>query len=153
MPPTTTIITSSRNHFDIKLICFRFQYGIIFILIRYINDIFSLTNHACVDNLSTIAPSQRFSKHDALQRLRTCINEDRYTLHGHFWKRLRERKVGLLDAIHVLRHGIIYAEPEFEPRFGQWRYVVEGNTVDQVKLRVVFTFEEINDVLVLTILN
>lgn len=97
--------------------------------------------------------AQRRSRHAALGELRACMAEDRYQLHPHFWKRLRERRVELLDALHVLRHGVIYAEPEFDVKFGEWRYTVRGRTVDNVELRIVFTFVEIEGVLVLTIMN
>jgi hypothetical protein len=87
------------------------------------------------------------------QKLRACLEQDQYRLHPDVWKRLRELKIDLNDALYVLRHGIISAEPEFDAKLGQWRFTVEGESVDQEQLRIVFTFIQIDGVLVLTIAN
>jgi hypothetical protein len=98
-----------------------------------------------VDILSTMG----FNK----QKLRACLEQDRYRLHPGVWRRLRELQIDLNDALHVLRHGLISEEPQFEPKSGQWRFTVEGETVDQKELRIVFSFVEIDGLLVLTIEN
>jgi hypothetical protein len=41
----------------------------------------------------------------------------------------------------------------FDGRFGQWRFTVQGTTVDERELRIGFAFMEIDGVLVLTILT
>jgi hypothetical protein len=90
---------------------------------------------------------RRFS----LQKLRACLDQDRYRLHPHFWTQLRELSVDLNDALHVLRQGMIEVEPEFDPAIQQWRFTVRGLTVDGKHLSIVFTFVEIDDLVVLTI--
>jgi hypothetical protein len=92
---------------------------------------------------------ERFSK----QRLRACLEQDQYRLHPDCWKRLRVLAIDLNDTLHVLRHGIIHAEPEFDAKLGQWRFTIEGETVDQNSLAIIFTFVEVDGVLVLTIAN
>ncbi len=85
------------------------------------------------------------------QRLRACLDHDEYRLHPLVWARLRELHIDLSDALHVLRHGLIHAEPEFDTKIGQWRFTVHGRTVDSNELSIVFTFVEIDGVLVLSI--
>ena len=87
------------------------------------------------------------------QRLRACLDHDEYRLHPQVWARLRDLHIDLSDAIHVLRHGMIYAEPEFDANIGQWRFTIQGETVDGKALSIIFTFVEIEGVLVLTISN
>ncbi|MGA2989288.1 MAG: hypothetical protein ABSD88_02350 [Candidatus Korobacteraceae bacterium] len=87
------------------------------------------------------------------QRLRGCLDHDEYRLHPLVWARLRELHIDLSDALHVLRHGMIYAEPEFDAKIGQWRFTVQGKTVDSNELSIVFTFVEIDGVLILSISN
>jgi len=87
------------------------------------------------------------------QRLRACLDQDEYRLHPQFWARLRDLHIDLNDALHVLRHGANYTEPEFDAKIGQWRFSVQGETVDGNALSIVFTFVEIEGVLVLAISN
>lgn len=92
---------------------------------------------------------RRFS----LQKLRACLEQDRYRLHPHVWTQLRELNIDLHDALHVLRQGTIEAEPEFDFAIQQWRFTVRGLTVDGKHLSIVLTFVEIDDVVVLTVGN
>jgi len=87
------------------------------------------------------------------QRLRACLDHDEYRLHPQFWSRLRDLGIDLNDALHVLRHGMIYTDPEFDAKINQWRFTVQGETVDGKALNIVFTFVEIEGVLVLAISN
>jgi hypothetical protein len=52
----------------------------------------------------------------------------------------------------VLRKGIIYDEAELDIRFQEWRYKVEGKPPDGEKLKVVITFQEKDEVLVITVM-
>jgi hypothetical protein len=85
------------------------------------------------------------------QLLRACLEQDRYRFHPSAWKRLRELQISLNDTLHVLRHGSIDGEPEFDAEYGNWRFTVHGTTVDQQELTIMFIFVEIEGVLILTI--
>ncbi len=85
------------------------------------------------------------------QYLRACLEQDRYQFQPSAWKRLGELQVSLNDTLHVLRHGSIDGEPEFDATFGHWRFTVHGKTVDELELRITFAFVEIEGVLILTI--
>jgi hypothetical protein len=85
------------------------------------------------------------------QLLRACLEQDRYRFHPNAWKRLHELQISLNDTLHVLRHGSIDGEPEFDPAYGHWRFTVHGKTVDQRELIIMFVIVEIEGVLILTI--
>ena len=91
----------------------------------------------------------RFNK----AKLRACLEQDRFRFHPDVWKGIRELQIDLNDALYVLRHGTICEEPAFDDKFGQWRFTVQGTTVDEKELRMGFAFMEIDGVLVLTILT
>jgi hypothetical protein len=91
----------------------------------------------------------RFNK----TKLQVCLKQDRYRFHPDVWKGFRELQIDLNDALFVLRHGTICGEPEFDALFGQWRFTVQGTTVDERELRIGFAFIEIDGLLVLTILT
>jgi hypothetical protein len=95
----------------------------------------------------------RLSKSNALKLLRECLNSGIVEYHPHFAQRCRERGVDLADTQFVLRKGIIYDEPELDLRFQEWRYKVEGKPPDsEKKLKVVITFLEKDEVLVITVM-
>lgn len=41
------------------------------------------------------------------------------------------------DVIHAIRFGLIFEEPEQDIKTGEWKYRVEGESVDGEPLRVV----------------
>ena len=94
----------------------------------------------------------RLSKSDAVKLLRQCFETGIVEYHPHFAKRCKERGVDPLDAQYVLRKGMVYDEPELDLHFREWRYKVEGRPPDGKKLKVVFTFLERDEVLVLTVM-
>jgi hypothetical protein len=95
----------------------------------------------------------RLSRSDALKLLRECLRTGVVEYHPHFAQRCRERGVDLLDAQFVLRKGVIYDEPELDLRFQEWRYKVEGKPPDgEKKLKVVISFLERDEVLVITVM-
>ena len=84
--------------------------------------------------------------------LRACLQTGIVEYHPHFEKRCRERCVDPQDVQHVLRKGVIYDEPELDLRFQEWRYKVEGRPPDGEKLKVIITFLEQDEVLVITVM-
>lgn len=95
----------------------------------------------------------RFSKSDALKLLRQCLLTGIVEYHPHFERRCSERGIDPMDAQYVLRKGLIYDEPELDVRFQEWRYRVEAAPPDGERLKVVFTFIEIDEVLVITAMS
>lgn len=95
----------------------------------------------------------RLSRSEALKLLRQCLETGIVEYHPHFAQRCRDRGIDPLDAQYVLRKGIIYDEAELDVRFQEWRYKVEGKPPDaEKKLKVVITFLERDEVLVITVM-
>ena len=95
----------------------------------------------------------RLSRPEALKLLRQCLKTGVMEYHPHFVRRCQERGVDPQDAQFVLRKGVIYDEPELDVRFREWRYKVEAKPPDsKKKLKVVITFLELDEVLVITVM-
>lgn len=95
----------------------------------------------------------RLSRSDAQKLLRECLETGIVEYHPHFAQRCRDRGIDPLDAQYVLRKGVIYDEAELNVRFQEWRYKVEGKPPDAEKnLKVVITFLERDEVLVITVM-
>lgn len=95
----------------------------------------------------------RLSRSDALKLLRKCLETGIVEYHPHFAQRCRDRGIDPVDAQYVLRKGVIYDEAELDVRFQERRYKVEGKPPDaDKKLKVVITFIERDEVLVITVM-
>jgi hypothetical protein len=92
----------------------------------------------------------RLSRHDALARVRHCLEKGIVEPHPHFLRALKDDGLDFGDAIYVLRTGNIYDEPEFDVRFQQWRYLIQGKEPDGGLLAIVFTFRAIDNALLIT---
>lgn len=96
---------------------------------------------------------QRLSKQEAQDLLRHCLEQGIVEPHPHFLKALSDEGLDLPDAWHVLRSGVVYDEPEFNVRFQQWRYSVEGREPGGKWLKIVFCFEEEDSTLLITVFS
>ncbi len=56
-------------------------------------------------------------------------------------------------AWHVLRKGIIYKPPEPHPKTREWTYHVEGHEPDGKWLEIVFCFQAIETVRLITVFS
>ena len=70
--------------------------------------------------------------------------------HPHFLRALKDDGLALVDVMPVLNQGIVYEEPEFDVRFQQWRYRVEGKELGGRWLAIAFTFRKAKEVLLIT---
>jgi len=82
--------------------------------------------------------------------VRWCLEYGIVEYHDHFARRCRERRIDRLDALLTLQKGTIYREPEFEMRFGEWRYRVEWTSPEGQKIGVVVSFPEEDETLAIT---
>ena len=87
-----------------------------------------------------------------MRRLRECLKDGLIQFHPHFKMRCKERNIDLQDVLFVLMQGIIRKPAEFDVRFQQWRYKVEGRSPDGPELAVIITFLEEDGTLVLTVM-
>ena len=90
---------------------------------------------------------KRLARTEAAGLVRKCLQTGRRVIPGsHFRKELEKEGLTLPDALHVLRTGQIYDEPEPDPKTGEWKYRIEGKEVDGKSLAIVFCFKEFDEV-------
>lgn len=96
--------------------------------------------------------TKRPEKHDKLlQRIRTCIESGAYRDTFHAMERKAERNISLPEIIHVLNTGRHErSKDQFERAFNSWNYAIRGETVDGLDLRVIVSFDEERDLLIIT---
>lgn len=70
--------------------------------------------------------------------------------HPHFKKALKDDGLDYVSIFPVLRKGRIHSQPEFDARFQEWRYKVEGREIDGKWVSIVFCFPEPTDTLLIT---
>ena len=99
------------------------------------------------------AAPARYSRDDALKRIRRCLDDGEVIPTKHFRDKLEELGLSMLEAMYVLRHGLILNEAEFDIRHQQWNYRIEGTEPEGEHLAVVFTFVEEASGLLITIFS
>lgn len=97
-------------------------------------------------------PSKRPKKIEGLlERIRNCINSGAYRDTFHAIERKTERNITLPEIIHVLRTGRHEkSKDHFEEAFNVWSYAIRGRTIDELELRVIVSFDEERDLLIIT---
>jgi hypothetical protein len=84
----------------------------------------------------------RYSRDDALKRIRRCLEDGALILTKHFRDKLESEDLSMVEALHILRHGNIFNEPEFAVRHQEWNYRIEGTEPDGRHVALVFTIVE-----------
>ena len=97
-------------------------------------------------------PPKRLKKiENLLERVRSCINSGAYRDTFHAIERKAERNITLPEIIHVLRSGRHEkSKDHFEEAFNAWNYAIRGKTIDGLELRVIVSFDEERDLLIIT---
>jgi hypothetical protein len=97
-------------------------------------------------------PQQKPKKiENLLERIRCCIKAGAYRDTFHAIQRKKERDISLPEIIHVLTTGRHEkGKDRFDDAFNAWNYAVRGLTVDELDLRVIVSFDEERDLLIIT---
>ncbi len=97
-------------------------------------------------------PSKRPKKiENLLERIKDCINSGAYRGTFHAIERKAERNITLPEIIHVLKTGRHEkSKDHFEEVFNAWNYAIRGKTIDELELRVIVSFDEERDLLIIT---
>ena len=86
-----------------------------------------------------------------LKKVRDSLQSGRYRDTMHAAKRKKERKIILPEIIHVLNTGRHEKGKDFfDEAFNSWNYAIRGWTLDNFDLRVIVSFEEKKDLLIIT---
>jgi hypothetical protein len=71
----------------------------------------------------------------------------------HLSKRMGERHYDFQDLEQILSFGKVKKPPEYDEKHGQWKYKVEGNTIDGEKATAVVAILSHNEILGITIMD
>lgn len=83
----------------------------------------------------------RYSKAQALKNIKKNLRSGETVPTSHFKERMAQRKVSMQDVIYILKKGAIFIEPELDIKINQWKYKVEGKTIDGEPLAIVIGLE------------
>lgn len=95
--------------------------------------------------------SEPFSPLEALQLIREIVNFGDVQTTGHCRKRMVERGFDFQDLLSVLLNGEIKSPPEYDPKYDQYRYRVEGSSIDGDTAVAITVIVGIRSLLVVTI--
>src|SRR5262245_50512480 len=86
-----------------------------------------------------------------LEKIKECVKTGRYRDTMHAAQRKKERKIILPEIIHVLTTGRHEkSKDRFDDAFNSWNYAIRGGTLDEMDLRVIISFEQERDLLIIT---
>jgi hypothetical protein len=77
----------------------------------------------------------------AKAKLNRCLQEGRVIYSQHFREELAKDALDMEDVLLVCSAGVIRSAPEIDIRSGQWKYRIEGATLDHKQAAIVFTFK------------
>lgn len=88
-----------------------------------------------------------------LERIRNCIHLGTYRDTFHANVRKIERNISLPEIIYVLKTGRHEKNKDhFEEVFNAWNYAIRGKTIDGLDLRIIVSFDEERELLIITCL-
>ena len=82
------------------------------------------------------------TKDRAKAALNRCLQEGEVIYSQHFRNELANDDLTTQEVMAVCRSGAIIMVPERDNKTGQWKYRIEGITVDRRQVAVVFTFKD-----------
>lgn len=90
---------------------------------------------------------------DLFDRIRRCIDQEKYTQTKHALQRHKEREIDLSDALYVLRTGHHEKrKTTFDTTHNTWKYAIRGKTVDDADLRIIIAFDE-DGMIIITVIE
>lgn len=88
-----------------------------------------------------------------LEKIRECIEQERYAFSKHALDRVLERKVDIPAVVHVLLNG--HEEKRkttFDHINNNWKYAIRGTTREDVIVRVIIAIDE-NGMAIITVID
>ena len=88
-----------------------------------------------------------------LTEARKCIEEGRYTATYHAKVRQIERMVPLPDVLHAIENGRREKKRDrYDEAYKSWSYSIRGKATDKRDLRIVISFDEDTELLIITVI-
>ena len=77
------------------------------------------------------------SETEAMTVIRNHLKKGNVLIGKHFRDQLDARRITMQDVVHALTGGVIRKPPERDVTTGQWKYAVDGLSVDDEPLTIV----------------
>ncbi|MGC8490168.1 MAG: DUF4258 domain-containing protein [Syntrophobacteraceae bacterium] len=91
------------------------------------------------------------SSSEAIRRIREIANLGDVRTTAHCRKRMAERGFGFQDLLSILLNGEITNQPEYDEKHEQFKYRVDGNTIDGDSAVAITVIVSSHAVLIVTI--
>lgn len=89
---------------------------------------------------------------DPLKKAKSCIKLGHYTVTYHAQVRQLERLVPLPDVLFSIENGHHEkSKDRYDDFYDSWNYSIRGKTTDRRDLRIVITFDEEDELLIITV--
>lgn len=83
----------------------------------------------------------KLSRDEAKRKIALFLKEGRVRPTSHcFRDSMPKRNVSLQDILHVLQHGEVIRDAQWDEEHGEWKYVMEGADLEGDDLRAVTVF-------------
>jgi hypothetical protein len=89
-----------------------------------------------------------------IAQIRGCLDSGKYLVMPHARTREKQRKILRSEVIYVLRHG--YHEKrkdKYDAQYQAWNYALRGYTIDRRELRIVVSFDDDRELLIITVID
>lgn len=83
--------------------------------------------------------------------LSDCLAHGNVIQSRHFREELRHEDLTFEDVWHVMRSGRVIDSPEMDQKSGEWKYKVEGYEPGEKWLVIVFSFKQVDTILLITV--
>lgn len=86
-----------------------------------------------------------------LDVVKQCVEDGRYLETVHAKQRQALRGIILPHILHVLKNGIHEKKKDtFDEVYQAWNYAIRGCTADNVEMRVIISFDDVEQLLIIT---
>lgn len=99
---------------------------------------------------STFRWDEKLSFDDALDLIRSILENGRIVYSPHLRERMAERSFTIQDVEHILENGVVIAQ-EFDKRNRNWKYRISGKTIDDDQAIVVSAVLDRKSLIVITV--
>jgi hypothetical protein len=92
------------------------------------------------------------AKHiDLMILIRNCVSSGNYVDSSHAIDRQNERGILRLEIVFVLENGRHEkSKDKFDELHAAWNYAIRGKTIDKRDLRIIVSFDEVTNLLIIT---
>ena len=90
---------------------------------------------------------------DPLKKIRECVAQGKYQFSKHALDRVKERGIDVQTTKYILLNGQEYTRKTlFDNEHNNWKYAVQGETIDDLTVRVIVTID-MHGIIIITVID